>query len=61
MRFFEERSQQEIGAELGVTQMQVSRLLQRIMRDLRHELQGEGNPPTHEPDRPAVTACSAAS
>jgi RNA polymerase sigma-B factor len=38
MRFFEEQSQQEIGDSLGVTQMQVSRLLQRIMRDLRRQL-----------------------
>ena len=35
MRFFEDRSQEEIGEQLGVTQMQVSRLLQRILRDLR--------------------------
>lgn len=35
LRFYEDRSQEEIGAELGVTQMQVSRLLQRILRDLR--------------------------
>ena len=35
MRFFEERTQQEIAEEIGVTQMQVSRLMSRIMRDLR--------------------------
>lgn len=35
MRFFEDRSQSDIGGELGVTQMQVSRLLERILRDLR--------------------------
>ncbi len=35
MRFFEDRSQADIGRELGVTQMQVSRLLTRILRDLR--------------------------
>ena len=39
MRFFEERSQQEIGDAIGVTQMQVSRLLARIMRDLRADLE----------------------
>ena len=61
LRFFEERSQKEIGAELGITQMQVSRLLDRILRNLRHQLRGEGHPPTHEPDRPAVTAWPAAS
>jgi RNA polymerase sigma-B factor len=38
MRFYEETSQKEIGAELGVTQMQVSRLLQRILRDLRTQI-----------------------
>jgi RNA polymerase sigma-B factor len=41
LRFFEERSQKEIGAELGITQTQVSRLLDRILRDLRQQLQGE--------------------
>jgi RNA polymerase sigma-B factor len=35
MRYFEGSSQKEIGMELGVTQMQVSRLLERILRDLR--------------------------
>jgi len=39
LRFFEGLSQQEIGAELGVTQMQVSRLLQRILTRLRHDLE----------------------
>jgi RNA polymerase sigma-B factor len=38
LRFFEDHSQEEIGAELGVTQMQVSRLLERIMRDLRAQV-----------------------
>jgi RNA polymerase sigma-B factor len=38
LRFFEQKSQQDIGDEIGVTQMQVSRLLARILRDLREEL-----------------------
>src|SRR5688572_23392227 len=42
MRFYEERTQQEIGECIGVTQMQVSRLLTRIMRDLRARLTEEG-------------------
>jgi RNA polymerase sigma-B factor len=35
MRFFRNMTQSEIGAELGVSQMQVSRLLTRILGELR--------------------------
>ncbi|WP_121254682.1 sigma-70 family RNA polymerase sigma factor [Nocardioides ferulae] len=38
LRFFEDRTQEEIGRELGVTQMQVSRLLSRILTRLRDEI-----------------------
>ena len=38
LRFFEQRTQREIGDEIGVTQIQVSRLLTRILRDLRRAL-----------------------
>ena len=38
LRFVEELTQAEIGAELGVTQMQVSRLLTRILATLRGSL-----------------------
>jgi RNA polymerase sigma-B factor len=38
LRFIEDQSQSEIGETLGVTQMQVSRLLERIFRTLRAEL-----------------------
>ena len=42
MRFFEDRTQQEIGEEIGVTQMHVSRLIQRILDTLREGLVGPG-------------------
>ncbi len=38
LRFFEDWTQAEIGRRLGVTQIQVSRLLERILRNLRAEL-----------------------
>lgn len=38
LRFFEDRTQEEIGEDLGVTQMQVSRLLSRILKNLRDEV-----------------------
>lgn len=41
LRFFEDLTQAEIGEDLGVTQMQVSRLLSRILGTLREELQAE--------------------
>ncbi len=40
LRFYEDRTQQEIARELGVTQMQVSRLLARILARLREAVQG---------------------
>jgi RNA polymerase sigma-B factor len=38
MRFIEGLTQREIADDLGVTQMQVSRLLTRIFRDIRNEI-----------------------
>ncbi len=47
LRFFADKTQSEIGAEIGVTQMQVSRLLSRALMRLREQLEeepGSGRP-----------------
>lgn len=41
MRFFRNMSQSEIGAELGLSQMHVSRLLARTLAQLRAQLQSD--------------------
>ena len=38
LRFFDELTQQQIGERVGVTQMQVSRLINRSLSRLREEL-----------------------
>lgn len=40
MRFYDQLTQQQIADELGVTQVQVSRLLARIFNDLRQSVTG---------------------
>jgi RNA polymerase sigma-B factor len=42
LRFYEQKTQQQIADELGVTQVQVSRLLHRILTDLRRSITGAG-------------------
>lgn len=44
MRFFADKTQTEIGAEIGVTQMQVSRLLSRALRQLREGMKADATP-----------------
>jgi RNA polymerase sigma-B factor len=41
LRFYEELSQQEIGEAVGLTQAQVSRVLTRILKDIRDVLGGQ--------------------
>lgn len=41
LRFFEGRTQTEIGLQVGISQMHVSRLLSRILDGLRHQLSTE--------------------
>lgn len=50
LRFFEGQTQAEIGAQLGVTQMQVSRLLSAVNRKLRERIEGR---PARVPARSA--------
>ncbi|GAB2978554.1 sigma-70 family RNA polymerase sigma factor [Nocardioides montaniterrae] len=42
LRFYDGLTQKEIGAQIGVTQMQVSRLITRILGDMRRALEGKG-------------------
>ena len=50
LRFYQERTQQEIADDMGLTQAQVSRIILRILRDLRGQLQ---DPAPHDHrDRP---------
>jgi len=44
LRFYDQLTQQQIADELGVTQVQVSRLLQRILTDLRRSITGPRGP-----------------
>jgi RNA polymerase sigma-B factor len=52
LRFFGGRTQAEIGADIGVTQMQVSRLLNRILTRLRERLVAEAGASTGPPPDP---------
>lgn len=47
LRFYEERSQREIAEELGLTQAQVSRLLERVLRTLRWAVEPDSRPRSH--------------
>ncbi len=38
LRFFEDFSQSDIAEQIGVSQMQISRILSRILQELHHEL-----------------------
>lgn len=45
LRYFEDLGQQEIGSEIGVTQTQVSRILDRILGELRGALTADDSRP----------------
>ncbi|MFC7307248.1 SigB/SigF/SigG family RNA polymerase sigma factor [Streptomyces monticola] len=44
LRFFQDKTQSEIGAELGISQMHVSRLISQSCRRVRDEALGEEDP-----------------
>jgi len=54
LRFVHELTQAEIGSRLGITQMQVSRLLTRIVSALRGALAEEGDDEPSTPELPAA-------
>ncbi len=53
LRYFEQRTQRDIAGEIGVTQTQVSRLLTRILNELRDELTAKEGSGPREPALPA--------
>jgi len=55
LRFFEDLTQREIAEEIGVTQTQVSRVLTRILDELRQGI-GEQNSPADSERTPEYTA-----
>ena len=44
LRFQDDLNQYEIGRRLGVSQMQVSRIMRRALRKLLSAVQGDGKP-----------------
>jgi RNA polymerase sigma-B factor len=59
LRFIEERTQAQIGEQLGMSQMQVSRLLRRIVEQLRRDLADDVDVHRRAPNAAPRTATSA--
>ncbi|GAA0583713.1 SigB/SigF/SigG family RNA polymerase sigma factor [Paractinoplanes ferrugineus] len=57
MRFYDDLSQSEIGERLGISQMQVSRLLSRTVATLRAQLLGEDAGAPAEPRHRTRVTC----
>ncbi|MET9935356.1 MULTISPECIES: sigma-70 family RNA polymerase sigma factor, partial [unclassified Streptomyces] len=60
LRFGEELTQAEIGRRVGLSQMHVSRLLTRILGELREGLNDDGDPSDEPMDAPTDTPAHAA-
>lgn len=58
LRFIEERTQAQIGEQLGMSQMQVSRLLRRIVEQLRRDLASDADVHQRPPNTAPRTATS---
>jgi RNA polymerase sigma-B factor len=56
LRFFDDRTQREIADEIGVTQTQVSRVLNRIIRELRENVEGSSVKRSGPPEAARVPA-----
>ena len=56
LRFGADLTQYEIGRQLGVSQMQVSRIMRKALRKLLHAVQDEEPPDRHAPAADAVAA-----
>jgi RNA polymerase sigma-B factor len=54
MRFYEQRTQQQIADAYGISQVQVSRLLQRILAELRRSVTRGSRRPGRSGDKPAA-------
>jgi RNA polymerase sigma-B factor len=52
LRFYEDRTQREIAVEFGISQYHVSRLLSRILSDLRSRLTSPGDLPAERGNEP---------
>jgi RNA polymerase sigma-B factor len=52
LRFEEDLTQYEIGGRIGISQMQVSRIMRAALRKLLDAVQGDGNQIAAEPPRP---------
>ena len=56
LRFFEGLTQSQIAAEIGISQMHVSRLLRRALQTMRGRIEDAGGSGSEPPERPQAPA-----